>query len=396
MQVKNKVFHLRYSILVVVGLQFIEAAISEATPEDGVTSNSINFNLNAEDNSFTSAFLNVTFKTDHGWKWDKTEVGRYGGGFVGPAYGLLVHVTSKHRPDDHTGCLYPFESSRSDGKLPLPGTPWIALMKRGQCNFDRKVENAFKSRASGVLVYNDRDSSSLDKMKLSNDPKRNISAVFIFKWKGEELVKLSENDSNVYVQITIASHTSSKTASINRTSVLFVSITFIVLMIISLTWLVFYYVQKFRYIRTKDKLSRKLGNAAKRALSKIPTKNLKTEDKEVQGDGECCAVCIEPYKINDLLRILPCGHEFHKTCIDPWLLEHRTCPMCKMDILKYYGFVFTGSQESILQIDSLEDHIIENSNASQPLSPRRGGISPLPEIRAIVITNQQRQCMFSR
>ncbi|KAF7263038.1 hypothetical protein GWI33_003701, partial [Rhynchophorus ferrugineus] len=88
-----------------------------------------------------------------------------------PAYGLLVHVTSKHRPDDHTGCLYPFESSRSDGKLPLPGTPWIALMKRGQCNFDRKVENAFKSRASGVLVYNDRDSSSLDKMKLSNDPK---------------------------------------------------------------------------------------------------------------------------------------------------------------------------------------------------------------------------------
>ncbi|KAF7280308.1 hypothetical protein GWI33_006220 [Rhynchophorus ferrugineus] len=222
----------------------------------------------------------------------------------------------------------------------------------------------------------------------------NISAVFIFKWKGEELVKLSENDSNVYVQITIASHTSSKTASINRTSVLFVSITFIVLMIISLTWLVFYYVQKFRYIRTKDKLSRKLGNAAKRALSKIPTKNLKTEDKEVQGDGECCAVCIEPYKINDLLRILPCGHEFHKTCIDPWLLEHRTCPMCKMDILKYYGFVFTGSQESILQIDSLEDHIIENSNASQPLSPRRGGISPLPEIRAIVITNQQRQCVF--
>lgn len=40
-----------------------------------------------------------------------------------------------------------------------------------------------------------------------------------------------------------------------RTSVLFVSITFIVLMIISLTWLVFYYVQRFRYIRTKDKMS---------------------------------------------------------------------------------------------------------------------------------------------
>lgn len=32
-------------------------------------------------------------------------------------------------------------------------------------------------------------------------------------------------------------------------------------------------------------------------------------------------------------------HDFHKSCIDPWLLEHRTCPMCKMDILKHYGFV---------------------------------------------------------
>lgn len=59
-----------------------------------------------------------------------------------------------------------------------------------------------------------------------------------------------------------------------------------------------------------------------------------------------------------------------------------------------FGVEFTGSQESILQIDGIADHIIENSNASQPLSPRGGGISPMPEIRAIVITNQQRQCLF--
>ncbi|XP_066246985.1 E3 ubiquitin-protein ligase goliath-like [Euwallacea similis] len=391
--VSAKNLNQRSAVFILVLLYFVEASSSEATPEDWVP-NSLNFNANPEDNSFISAFLNVTFKTDHGWKWDKTEVGRFGGGYVGPAHGVLVHVTSRHKPDDHSGCIYPFDSSRSDGKLPDPGTAWIALVKRGHCNFDVKVDNAFKSKASGVLVYNDRDSSSLDKMKLNPDQKRNISAVFIYKWKGEELAKLSENDSTVIVHITIAGHSASKTVNINRTSVLFVSITFIVLMIISLTWLVFYYVQRFRYIRTKDKLTRKLGNAAKKALSKIPTKSLKADDKEIQGDGECCAVCIEPYKLSDTLRILPCGHEFHKNCIDPWLLEHRTCPMCKMDILKHYGFVFTGSQESILQVDGLEDHIIENSNVSQPLSPRRGSISPLPEIRAIVITNQQRRCTF--
>jgi len=30
-------------------------------------------------------------------------------------------------------------------------------------------------------------------------------------------------------------------------------------------------------------------------------------------------------------------HFFHKGCVDPWLIEHRTCPICKLDILQAYG-----------------------------------------------------------
>lgn len=30
-------------------------------------------------------------------------------------------------------------------------------------------------------------------------------------------------------------------------------------------------------------------------------------------------------------------HVFHKGCVDQWLLEQRSCPMCKLDILKHYG-----------------------------------------------------------
>ncbi|KER29547.1 hypothetical protein T265_03846 [Opisthorchis viverrini] len=32
-------------------------------------------------------------------------------------------------------------------------------------------------------------------------------------------------------------------------------------------------------------------------------------------------------------------HVFHKKCVDPWLLEHRSCPLCKLDILKSCGIL---------------------------------------------------------
>lgn len=35
--------------------------------------------------------------------------------------------------------------------------------------------------------------------------------------------------------------------------------------------------------------------------------------------------------------VFHCRHLFHKSCVDPWLLDHRTCPMCKMNILKALG-----------------------------------------------------------
>jgi hypothetical protein len=66
-----------------------------------------------------------------------------------------------------------------------------------------------------------------------------------------------------------------------RTSVLFVSVSFIVLMLISLAWLIFYYVQRFRYIHAKDKMERKLCSQAKKALAIISTNVLKKDEIDV-------------------------------------------------------------------------------------------------------------------
>ncbi|CAI4230579.1 unnamed protein product [Auanema sp. JU1783] len=155
-----------------------------------------------------------------------------------------------------------------------------------------------------------------------------------FKYDNEAI---DPKDNCSIVEITGDTEQSSTDAlkSFSKTSVLFVSISFIILMVISLAWLVFYYVQRFRYAHAKDRLQRRLFNAARKALARIPTRALKPGDIELDTD---CAVCIDPYQTADVVRTLPCRHVYHKSCIDPWLLEHRTCPMCKADILKYFGY----------------------------------------------------------
>ncbi|KAK4232303.1 hypothetical protein QBC38DRAFT_463722 [Podospora fimiseda] len=48
-----------------------------------------------------------------------------------------------------------------------------------------------------------------------------------------------------------------------------------------------------------------------------------------------CVICLEEYiaGVSRVMR-LPCGHEFHKECITPWLiLRRRTCPICKGDVV---------------------------------------------------------------
>ncbi|NXP92934.1 RN150 protein, partial [Passerina amoena] len=162
-----------------------------------------------------------------------------------------------------------------------------------------------------------------------------VVAIMIPEPKGKEIVSLLERNITVMMYITIGTRNLQKYVS--RTSVVFVSISFIVLMIISLAWLVFYYIQRFRYANARDRNQRRLGDAAKKAISKLQVRTIRKGDKETEPDFDNCAVCIEGYKPNDVVRILPCRHLFHKSCVDPWLLDHRTCPMCKMNILKALG-----------------------------------------------------------
>ncbi|KAI9479554.1 hypothetical protein BDB00DRAFT_793197 [Zychaea mexicana] len=42
-----------------------------------------------------------------------------------------------------------------------------------------------------------------------------------------------------------------------------------------------------------------------------------------------CVICLEAFVQGDVLRILPCGHEYHCDCIDTWLTKKSaSCPLC--------------------------------------------------------------------
>ncbi|KAM8864975.1 RING finger protein 215 [Synchiropus picturatus] len=56
-------------------------------------------------------------------------------------------------------------------------------------------------------------------------------------------------------------------------------------------------------------------------------------DPSQSGETDNCAVCLEPFNNNQCLRVLPCLHEYHQDCVDPWLLLQHTCPLCKRSIL---------------------------------------------------------------
>jgi len=53
----------------------------------------------------------------------------------------------------------------------------------------------------------------------------------------------------------------------------------------------------------------------------------------IRTDRDVCPICLDDYQDDDLLRILPCKHEFHAACVDQWLIHRkRYCPLCKYDV----------------------------------------------------------------
>ncbi|CAL4067735.1 unnamed protein product [Meganyctiphanes norvegica] len=85
-------------------------------------------------------------------------------------------------------------------------------------------------------------------------------------------------------------------------------------------------------------LAERLGEAKPRGLIKTVIDQLPSyryTGEKCDTKQTTCVICMSDFEIRQMLRVLPCLHEFHTKCVDKWLKSNRTCPICRGDASEF-------------------------------------------------------------
>lgn len=69
--------------------------------------------------------------------------------------------------------------------------------------------------------------------------------------------------------------------------------------------------------------------APRRLIDAMPT--IKITQAHIRTDSNC-PVCKESFELGTNARQMPCNHIYHSDCIVPWLVQHNSCPVCRLEI----------------------------------------------------------------
>ncbi|XP_057616454.1 E3 ubiquitin-protein ligase RLIM-like [Chionomys nivalis] len=78
-------------------------------------------------------------------------------------------------------------------------------------------------------------------------------------------------------------------------------------------------------------------NHLNRGPTNVQNNNLPTRSFGENDASKTCTICITEYTEGDTLRALPCSHEYHVHCIDRWLWENNSCPICRRVVLSSWN-----------------------------------------------------------
>lgn len=76
-----------------------------------------------------------------------------------------------------------------------------------------------------------------------------------------------------------------------------------------------------------------ISDCKKHLLSSSFVDSESSEDQYTCLATDECSICLDSIRVGDYMRKLPCGHMFHATCVEKWLLHAHRCPLCNKDLV---------------------------------------------------------------
>ncbi|KAB2057713.1 hypothetical protein ES319_A11G185600v1 [Gossypium barbadense] len=200
------------------------------------------------------------------------------------------------------------------------GPTRFALTIRGNCSFEEKIRKAQSGGFSAAIVYDDQDRGSLVSM-MANPTGIKILAVFVSKSAGEFLKDHAKGEKG---ECCIYLRPNSKALTI------FV-ICFLSLLVIAAFLVIALMPPRILLNWRRRNLVKSVDSKTVEALPCVAFGSARLSQCHA---GETCAICLEDYKDGEILKILPCQHDFHSSCVESWLTKWGTfCPVCKHDMI---------------------------------------------------------------
>ncbi|XP_042896224.1 E3 ubiquitin-protein ligase RNF13 isoform X1 [Parasteatoda tepidariorum] len=227
---------------------------------------------------------------------------------------------------DRTGVI--LLANPPDACAPILGPPeqnsslnWFVLIAGNLCDYVTKVSNAQSAGFSAAIIYTLRGSSVNANQKIYQGYLPNITAVLVRTNAG---IIIKENylytiNKRFWILMTPNQPSPKWKYFLQKYRLLLATFLFLVIILVIPIGIL-------KYVQRSHAMQNSILNTSH--LEQLETAKFKTGDPY-----ETCAICLEDFKVNEKLRILPCCHAYHATCIDQWLTENRRiCPMCKKQV----------------------------------------------------------------